>query len=191
MSHFHNSHCSRCNKPFHHDHGHIDDHHFDRFDNRFDRFDRFDGRDKFCDDRFQIRLGGLQSGLAFRLRQLIDCDVRIKTECGDRCEEFDAVICFVGSDFVEVNVLRDNDRDRDNDEENDRDRDNDEENDRDRDNDEENDNDRDNDNRRNKRNRRNRRRRRDEKFRIIPLENVKMVEIKEDRHDKHDKHDCC
>lgn len=159
MSHFHNSFCVKCRKPFDHDHHHDDCHH-DRFDVR----DRFIGDDRFlCDNRFQLRLGGLQSGLAFRMRQLIDCEVRIKVDCGGESDEFGAVICFVGSDFVEVEVFEDRDKDRDRDKNRVRDKD------RDRD--------------RGKKPRK--KRHYGHKFRIIPLEHVKMVEFKED------KHDCC
>lgn len=58
-----------------------------------------------CDDRFNIRLRGLDGGLPFRLRQLIGCFVKIETDCGDDCREFRAIICHVGRDFVEVERL--------------------------------------------------------------------------------------
>jgi hypothetical protein len=58
-----------------------------------------------CDDRFKVRLGGLQGGLNFRLRQLIDREVIMEVECGGKCEEIEAKICFVGSDFIEVKIL--------------------------------------------------------------------------------------
>ncbi|WP_456275833.1 hypothetical protein [Bacillus sp. AK128] len=86
----------------HHSHHHHQDHHrhhdFDHHDH--DHFcDRF-----LCDKDFRVRLGGLQGGLNFRLRQLIGCVVKMELE-GDR--KVKARICFVGSDFVEIEVLND------------------------------------------------------------------------------------
>ncbi|MCA0986773.1 hypothetical protein [Guptibacillus algicola] len=40
--------------------------------------------------------------MAFRLRQLIDCDVVIEYECASNCKEYEGTICNVGSDFVEL-----------------------------------------------------------------------------------------
>ncbi|WP_246938567.1 hypothetical protein [Bacillus pinisoli] len=84
-----------CHHPRHDHHGH--DHHFDHHvcDDHF--CDRF-----LCDKDFRVRLGGLQGGLNFRLRQLIGCIVKMELE-GDR--KVKAKICFVGSDFVEIEVL--------------------------------------------------------------------------------------
>ncbi|PLT33397.1 hypothetical protein [Bacillus sp. V5-8f] len=74
-----------------------------RFDNRFEnRFDKCFDRRFICGDRFHLRLAGLQGGLAFRLRQLLDHDVRI--ECEDQ-EVFEARIDHVGTDFIEVLML--------------------------------------------------------------------------------------
>ncbi len=106
MSH---SSCPRCGK-FRQEHfddrRHFDHHHFDRHHHDFDRHhckdficDRF-----ICDDDFRLRLGGLQGGLNFRLRQLIGCLVRLELEEGKKIE---AKICFVGSDFIEVEVFDD------------------------------------------------------------------------------------
>lgn len=60
--------------------------------------------DRFlCDADFRLRLGGLQGGLNFRLRQLIGCNVRFELEEGKKLV---AKIRFVGSDFVEIEVLK-------------------------------------------------------------------------------------
>lgn len=56
-------------------------------------------RKDLCDDDFRLRLGGLQNGLDFRLRQLIGCEVKIDLENG---EELYGKICYVGSNFVEL-----------------------------------------------------------------------------------------
>ncbi|RFU61744.1 hypothetical protein [Peribacillus glennii] len=75
----------------------------ERFENRFEnRFDKCFDRRFLCGDRFHLRLAGLQSGLAFRLRQLLDHDVKI--ECED--EEIEARIDHVGTDFIEVMMLK-------------------------------------------------------------------------------------
>ncbi|TKD71051.1 hypothetical protein [Pseudalkalibacillus hwajinpoensis] len=90
MNRSHDSNCPKCRKPYY------DEEHHGRYD-RHSKCDRL-----ICDDRFKVRLGGLQSGLNFRLRQLIDCDVILKFECGGECKEIKARICFVGSDYVEI-----------------------------------------------------------------------------------------
>lgn len=54
-----------------------------------------------CDDDFRLRLGGLQGGLNFRLRQLIGCDVEIELENN---EILHGKVCYVGSNFVELKV---------------------------------------------------------------------------------------
>lgn len=54
----------------------------------------------FNDDRFVVRLGGLTSGMAFRLRQLIDCDINIVVSEGN--EKIQGKLVYVGTDFVEV-----------------------------------------------------------------------------------------
>lgn len=96
--------CPKCGKP----RRRLD--HFDDF-NHFKHHQSVRYHDDFicdrfiCDDRFKVRLGGLQGGLNFRLRQLIDCEVKMEVVCGGESEEIDAKICFVGSDFVEVKVL--------------------------------------------------------------------------------------
>jgi hypothetical protein len=73
----------------HHGHFHCDD--FCSCDKRF-----------LCDDRFRIRLAGLDGGMAFRLRQLVDCDVKLEVDCENEDEKVTGKICFVGSDFVEI-----------------------------------------------------------------------------------------
>ncbi|ENH97173.1 hypothetical protein J416_07007 [Gracilibacillus halophilus YIM-C55.5] len=99
-------HCPHCGKDqflgardFHRDfdHHHIDRHKFDRDVCICESF--------VCDDHFKVRLGGLTGGLNFRLRQLTGCEVKMKVTCGETCKTILAKICFVGSDFVEVNVL--------------------------------------------------------------------------------------
>ncbi|MBP3952261.1 hypothetical protein [Bacillus suaedae] len=54
-----------------------------------------------CDDDFRLRLGGLHGGLNFRLRQLIGCDVEIELENN---EILHGKVCYVGSNFVELQV---------------------------------------------------------------------------------------
>lgn len=72
--------CSRCG------HGHVNHHFMDRC---------------LCDDRFRIRLSGLRSSMAFRLRQLIGERVKVVLE-----EEkiVQGRITFVGNDFIEIVV---------------------------------------------------------------------------------------
>ncbi|MEN8698016.1 hypothetical protein [Bacillus infantis] len=99
---YHNDHFDRNHHYHPHPHSHPDKHscscHHDIHHSQ--------AADSFlCDDRFQIRLGGLQGNLAFRLRQLVDCKVKMQLECGSSCEEILAKICFVGSNFVEVKVI--------------------------------------------------------------------------------------
>lgn len=60
-------------------------------------------RKDLCSDDFRLRLGGLQNGLDFRLRQMIGCEVKIELENG---EEVYGKICYVGSNFVEL-IVRD------------------------------------------------------------------------------------
>ncbi len=55
-----------------------------------------------CSDDFRLRLGGLQNGMNFRLRQLIGCIVKLELNGGKKIE---AEICLVGSNYVEVKVL--------------------------------------------------------------------------------------
>jgi hypothetical protein len=62
-----------------------------------------DCRRDICERDFKLRLGGLQNGMNFRLRQLIDCKVKMELE-GDKT--ILAEICFVGSNYVEVNVIK-------------------------------------------------------------------------------------
>lgn len=131
----HHQHDCDCKKHDHKHHHHHDcdcknfDHHdhFETckhpviFDRRFvvkecdfHHHDSFDFHDDFClnnhficDDRFRFRLAGLEGGMAFRLRQLIDCDVKIELECGENEEEMlQGRICFVGADFVEIDVMK-------------------------------------------------------------------------------------
>jgi hypothetical protein len=56
-----------------------------------------------CDDRFRFRLSGLRSSMAFRLRQLMDCRVKIALE-----EDMiiHGKIMFVGNDFIEVVAVK-------------------------------------------------------------------------------------
>lgn len=56
-------------------------------------------RKDLCGDDFRLRLGGLQNGLGFRLRQLMGCEVKIELENG---KELHGKICYVGSNFVEL-----------------------------------------------------------------------------------------
>ncbi|QGS69219.1 hypothetical protein CV093_15535 [Oceanobacillus sp. 143] len=123
--------CTKCGKQFRHDHfddhGHHDFHHHNHRDHHDFRHhnhrDHHDFRhhnhcnhhdshhherdficDRFiCDSDFRLRLGGLQGGLNFRLRQLIGCVVKLELE---ENKEIVGNICFVGSDFVEVDVLK-------------------------------------------------------------------------------------
>ncbi|MCI2255041.1 hypothetical protein L2D08_11760 [Domibacillus sp. PGB-M46] len=76
----HHGSCSRCG------HGHGNHHFMDRC---------------LCDDRFRIRLSGLRSSMAFRLRQLIGERVKVALE-----EEkiVQGRITFVGNDFIEIVV---------------------------------------------------------------------------------------
>jgi hypothetical protein len=169
----HQPHCSCCgnhkndhydrNHPHHQSHFHPDKHPCSCHDNFHqdkhscscqDDFHHSQIADSFlCDDRFQIRLGGLQGNLAFRLRQLIDCKVKMQLECGDSCEEILAKVCFVGSNFVEVKVmevLEAEEEDEDLDEEID-----------------------------NCCEGKKKKKKKQNKFRIIPMEDVKWVEFKE------------
>lgn len=101
--------CQKCGKSRHDhfdDHGHHDFHHHDH--DHHDHHDKnFHDRDFICDrflcdSDFRLRLGGLQGGLNFRLRQLIGCVVKLELE---ESKKITAKICFVGSDFVEVDVI--------------------------------------------------------------------------------------
>ncbi len=65
----------------------------------------FRHRERFCDDRFNVRLRGLEGGFAFRLRQLVGCVVKLEVECGDECNVFIGTICHVGRDFVEIEKI--------------------------------------------------------------------------------------
>jgi hypothetical protein len=124
--------CTKCGKQFRHDHfddhGHHDFHHHNhrehhdfRHHNHREHHDfrhhnhcnhyhdsHHHNRDFFCDrficdSDFRLRLGGLQGGLNFRLRQLIGSVVKLELE---ENKEIVGNICFVGSDFVEVDVLK-------------------------------------------------------------------------------------
>ncbi|WP_102027557.1 hypothetical protein [Salirhabdus sp. Marseille-P4669] len=110
--------CSSCGKPIrehfyddhkfdrhHHDHHSFDDHH-DHYHHGSPHFhDDCICEKSICDDHFKVRLGGLTHGLNFRLRQLIGCKVKLNVDC-DGCEKILAEICHVGSNFVEVKVLK-------------------------------------------------------------------------------------
>ncbi|MBM7659720.1 hypothetical protein JOC85_000487 [Bacillus mesophilus] len=84
-------------EPHHHHHQDYCRHHDFEHHGHDHLYDRF-----LCDKDFRVRLGGLQGGLNYRLRQLIGCVVKMELE-GDR--KVKARICFVGSDFVEIEVL--------------------------------------------------------------------------------------
>lgn len=57
-------------------------------------------RKDLCNPCFMVRLGGLQDGLNFRLRQMVCCEVEFQME-----EEIvKGTIIFVGSNFVEIFV---------------------------------------------------------------------------------------
>jgi hypothetical protein len=117
---FHNSHSHR-----NHSHSHFPVHlsrgiHFDQFCHDFSshssHFNGFRnghfgcGNHSFhrsiCDRNFLVRLGGLQNGMAFRLRQLVDCKVKLGIEFEGEEQEVKARICFVGTDFIEVRMLK-------------------------------------------------------------------------------------
>ena len=85
---------NQCNCQNNHNHRFHHEKHHDRFENRF-----------FCEDRFAVRLGGLRNGMAFRLRQLLDCDIKIIV--ADEHEKIHGKLVFVGTDFVEVLVNND------------------------------------------------------------------------------------
>lgn len=84
--HHHHPHHHDCRCGHHHDCGCHHNHH-----NHCRRF--------LCDDDFRLRLGGLLHNLNFKLRQLIGCMVELELEDSRKIE---AEICFVGSNFVEV-----------------------------------------------------------------------------------------
>jgi hypothetical protein len=55
-------------------------------------------------------LGGLEHGMAFRFRQLIGCLVKMDIGCGEQNESILANIRSVGTDFVEVEVIKNKDK---------------------------------------------------------------------------------
>ncbi|OES45334.1 hypothetical protein [Domibacillus iocasae] len=63
--------------------------------------DRFENR-RLCDEQFRIRLGGLKSGMAFQMRQLMDSNVKIMFEEGGSIQ---GKVHFVGTDFLEMVLL--------------------------------------------------------------------------------------
>ncbi|MEH7238314.1 hypothetical protein [Bacillus sp. JJ1562] len=174
MSHFY---CDKCGKvkrgQFHHfdHHGHNDFHHHDNFHN----CDCDDCRNKhrhdficdriICDDDFRLRLGGLQGGLNFRLRQHVGCKVKLELEGGRKIQ---AKICFVGSDFIEAEVIEPRGATEQRNNEN-----NDNHQDRE---------DHENiENRRQQRNNRNKRRQNNrDKALIVPFSGIKSVELRDD-----------
>jgi hypothetical protein len=90
--HNHHDHHDCCHHDHHnHHHNHHDFHHRDVICDRF-----------LCDDDFRLRLGGLQGGMNFRLRQLLGSNVKLALE---NEKKITAKICFVGSDFVEAEVM--------------------------------------------------------------------------------------
>ena len=58
-------------------------------------------RKNLCDTVFSIRLGGLQDGLNFRLRQLLWCEAEFELDDGNSVK---GTVVSVGSNFVEVIV---------------------------------------------------------------------------------------
>ena len=96
-----------CHQYGHHGHGcqcggkgHYDDHHHGRHCKccHHGSCRRF-----LCDDDFRLRLGGLQNGLNFRLRQLIGCYAEFTLE---NDQVVHGKICHVGSNFVEMMVYQ-------------------------------------------------------------------------------------
>jgi len=79
-----------------HHHCHCGHHHHRDCDCHHHHSHRF-----ICDDSFRLRLGGLQHGLNYRLRQLLGCEVVVHLEDGKRAY---GEICHVGSNFVELLV---------------------------------------------------------------------------------------
>ncbi|WP_157037646.1 hypothetical protein [Ornithinibacillus californiensis] len=61
-------------------------------------------RRSICDDNFRLRLGGLQNGLNFRLRQLVGSTVEVRLENDELVQ---GKIYHVGSNFVELIVGED------------------------------------------------------------------------------------
>lgn len=59
----------------------------------------------YCDKKFRIRLGGLTSGLAFRLNQLTGCDIKLVIE--GETMPIEGKLKLVGTDFAEI-LLQDN-----------------------------------------------------------------------------------
>lgn len=113
----HECQCNEC-KKFHHHHNqcncHRNNHQHNQcncHNNHYHSFkdschhekhgDFFENR-TFCDDRFAVRLGGLKHGMAFRLRQLLDCDIKINVV--EENEKIHGKLVIVGTDFVEVLV---------------------------------------------------------------------------------------
>lgn len=60
------------------------------------------GDRKCCDNRFRVRLGGLTNGMAFRLSQLVDCDVKLIID--GELDKIEGRLTLVGTDFVELLV---------------------------------------------------------------------------------------
>ncbi len=57
----------------------------------------------FCSDQFRVRLSGLRGSLAFRLRQMLGCQVKVHFEEG-KCLQ--GRIELVGTDFLEIVVVQ-------------------------------------------------------------------------------------
>ena len=74
--------CNKCDNCDHHNH-------CDCCDNR-----------ECCDKRFRIRLGGLKSGLAFRLDQLSGCNIKLFIE--GETKPVEGKLILVGTDFAEL-----------------------------------------------------------------------------------------
>ena len=96
-----------CHGRFHHRDRHCFDSHFRHRDHHCLT------RHRICDDRFNVRLRGLDGGLFFRLRQLEGCVVKFEVECGSDCREFRGRICHVGRDFIEIEKFDHDKRHRD------------------------------------------------------------------------------
>ena len=56
----------------------------------------------YCDKKFRIRLGGLTSGLAFRLHQLTGCNIRLFIE--GETMPVEGKLKLVGTDFAEISL---------------------------------------------------------------------------------------
>ena len=93
----------KCDHKDHHDeHCHDDSSSFDHHDWKKHKrcFDLFPGS-PCCDDRFAVRLAGLEGGLNFRLRQLIGEEIELFVQAPEQ-KIINGVIVEVGGDFIEL-----------------------------------------------------------------------------------------